>query len=204
MFGWLIYPPPNWYLLTTWDTFNRQGIIHIQQSGGGDKRNANKSQSRSFRFLLYMCPLQRAVCAKLPCGGQSSIWRLSETRGPSALDSRRNHTRCVSTSVRGLFLLTNEKYLQLEWFVDHVCRGLRFRPAQMEITHWRQLVDPPLYKKEKKVVFVIPDALKNHFRLSTLCEVFCLNGARRRQTTSLIRHRWRTADTTGTLGYLQE
>lgn len=59
-------------------------------------------------------------------------------------------------------------------------------------------------RKKKKVVFVIPDALKNHFRLSTLCEVFCLNGARRRQTTSLIRHRWRTADTTGTLGYLQE
>lgn len=46
--------------------------------------------------------------------------------------------------------------------------------------------------------------VKNHFRLSTLCEVFCLNGARRRQTTSLIRHGWRTVDTTGTLGYLQK
>lgn len=159
----------------------------------------NLSPVHSDSFSI--CALCSVLCA------QSYHVAASRASGDSAKQEARQlliHTRCVSTSVRGLFLLTNEKYLQLEWFVDHVCRGLRFRPAQMEITHWRQLVDPPLYKKEKKVVFVIPDALKNHFRLSTLCEVFCLNGARRRQTTSLIRHRWRTADTTGTLGYLQE
>lgn len=156
----------------------------------------NLSPVHSDSFSI--CALCSVLCA------QSYHVAASRASGDAAKHSRRNHTRCVSTSVRGLFLLTNEKYLQLEWFVDHVCRGLRFRPAQMEITHWRQLVDPPLYKKEKSG-FRHPGCVKkNHFRLSTLCEVFCLNGARRRQTTSLIRHGWRTADTTGTLGYLQE
>ena len=73
----------------------------------------------------------------------------------------------------------------------------------MEITHRGQLVDPLLFKK--KVISVTADVFKkNHVRRSTFYEVFCLNAVRRRQTSSLIRNGLRTADTTGTLGYLQE
>lgn len=67
---------------------------------------------------------------------------LERQRGTQPVSSwfpPRNRRRCVSM---GLFLLTNEKYLQPKWFVDHVRRGLN--PAQMEITRTRQLVDPRL------------------------------------------------------------
>lgn len=148
LFEWWIYPPLSRYVLITQDTFNQQDIKHTQQSGGGEKRNANKYKSHSFRSTLYMSSFQRAVCAKLPCGGQPSIWRRSEAWSRSALDSAIGQDVSPQT-VRDLFLLTNEKYLQLKWFVDHMCRGLCLNHAQMEITHWGQLVDPRLYLKKK-------------------------------------------------------
>lgn len=102
-----IYPPLNRYLLITWDTLNQQGTQHIQQSGGGEKRNANKSQSYSFRSLLCMSSFQRAVCAKLPCGGQPSIWRRSEawswSRGHLPIPAVIGQDVSPPT-VRGLFL----------------------------------------------------------------------------------------------------
>lgn len=150
LFEWLICPPLNRYLLITWDTFNRQGIKHIQQSGGSEKKKANKSQSHSFRSLLYVCPFQRAVCAKLPCGGQPSIWRGTEAWSRSALEfPSYSEKMCLHGQSGGLFLLTNAKYLQLKWFVDHVRRGLCLEAAQMEITHWTQLVDPRLREVKK-------------------------------------------------------
>lgn len=71
----------------------------------------------------------------------------------------------------GLFLLTNEKYLQPKWFVDHVRRGLN--PAQMEITRTRQLVDPRL--SDKSGCRQSSCFKKNQFRFSTLCDVLYLN-----------------------------
>lgn len=74
----------------------------MQQSAGGEGRNADKSQSHSFRSLLYTSSFQRAVCAKLPCGGQPSIWRRIEAWSRSPPDPRRDRARCVSVDGPGL------------------------------------------------------------------------------------------------------
>lgn len=154
-----------------------------------------------------MSSFQRAVCAKLPCGGQQSIWRRSEAWSWSrtAPDSRRNRTRCVSADSPGLTSL--DKW---EIFAAEVICPSRASRIILErrwggnyalattcwsTSFWKHWFSSLRMKKIKN---------KNQFSFSSLYEVFCLNGARRRQTTSIIRHGWRTADTTGTLGYLEE
>lgn len=42
-------------LLVAWDTFNQRDTRHIQQSAGGEWRNASGSQFHSFRFRLQLC-----------------------------------------------------------------------------------------------------------------------------------------------------
>lgn len=47
----------SWCVLITPDTFNRRDTQRKQQSGGGEERNANKSQSHSFRSPHSLTPL---------------------------------------------------------------------------------------------------------------------------------------------------
>lgn len=152
---WWLYPPLNRYLLITWDTLNQQDTQHIQQSVGGEKRNANKSQSHSFRSLLYMSSFQRAVCAKLPCGGQPSTWRRSEAWSRSPPVSRRNRTRSVSTDGPGLISLDKSEIFAAEV----ICRSralrimLQTRSDGNYAPRSNLLVDVFMIK----VVFVSPD-----------------------------------------------
>ena len=98
---WWIYPPLSRNVLITRDTFSRRGTQRIQQSAGGERRrNTNKSQSRSFRSLLWLSSSRRAMCAKLPCAGQPSIWRRGEAWSRSPPDSHRSRAicRCLSSA----------------------------------------------------------------------------------------------------------
>lgn len=75
--------------------FNQQDTRRIQQSAGGERRNASGSQSRSFRFLLQL----PARCAR-----KVTIWLAA-----AHLDG--HAAGLPSSARRTVTFLTNERYL---------------------------------------------------------------------------------------------
>lgn len=149
-------------------------------------------------FFIYL--LSSRLCAqsyhKMTCrtSGETARHAVGLLLTPTAVGKDASQR-----TVRGLFLLTNEKYLQPKWFVDHVWRGLN--PARMEITRTRQLVEVRLSDKggcRQSSCF------QKSIQTFNAAWYVLLERARRRQTLSLIRRGWRTAGTTGTLGCLEE
>lgn len=88
-------------------------------------------------------------------------------------------------TVRGLFLLTNEKYLQLSGLSITCVADYAWTPLRWKLRTRGNLLIHVLMTKVVSVRLAV--SLKSQFIFSIVCEVFYLNGARRRHTISLIR-----------------
>lgn len=141
--------------LPTAESISADTVRHLQPAGytthttvwgrRGEKRRTNLSpiHSDALSLSLSMSSFQHAVCAKLPCGGQWSIWRRSEawSWSRSAPGSRRSRTGCVSADcpVQGLVLLTNHQIFAAEV----ICRSRVWRimlEASLDGNYWSNLL----------------------------------------------------------------
>lgn len=126
---WWFYPKPNWYVLITWDAFNQRDTQHIKQRAEGEDRNASRSQSHSFRFVLHLSSWC-GLCAKLPWSSQSRIWGIEAC------------SRCLpNVWWSGSYFSWQMRNICRRRLVDHVRRGLfLLNPPQMEIKNYKNLL----------------------------------------------------------------